>query len=125
MCNEQSGRQPNLHFNSCDFRPDIRVGAYPTSFPGLSLLLRERTLVAAGHVEMCVNKMHSRRRSSNTFCRLDDEISSGVGKKSLLQNGALVSELRANSLSASYYKIILKAKQVTKKKQKSIYDLVY
>ena len=26
--NEQSGRQPNLHFNSCDFRPDIRVGAY-------------------------------------------------------------------------------------------------
>ena len=88
MSNVQSGRQPNLHFNSCDFRPDIGVGAYPTSFPGFSLLLRERTLVAAGHVEMCVNKMRSGRRSSNTFCRLDDEIPSGVGKKSLLQNGA-------------------------------------
>ena len=85
----------------------------------------KKTLVAAGHVKMCVNKMRSGGRSSNKFCRLDDEILPWVGRKFLLQNGARVSELRANSLSASYYKIILKAKQVTKKKKKSIYDLVY
>jgi len=30
-----------------------------TSLPGFSLLLRERTLVAAGHVEMCVSKLRS------------------------------------------------------------------
>ena len=44
---------------SCLKRPDsIRNGAWhATSFPGFSLLLRERTLVATGHEEMCVNKL--------------------------------------------------------------------
>ena len=63
-----------------------------TSFPGCSLLRRERTvvaaLVAAGHVEMSVNKLRSRDRSPTKFCRLDDEILSGVGRKFLPQNGA-------------------------------------
>ena len=37
--------------------------------------------------------------SSNLFCLLDDEILSGVGRKFLLQNGACVSELRANCVA--------------------------
>ena len=45
-------------------------------------------LVAAGHVEMSVNKLRSGDRSPTKFCRLDDEILSGVGRKFLLQNGA-------------------------------------
>ena len=59
-----------------------------TSFPEFSLLLRERTLVAAGLVEMCVNKLCRGGRSSTKFWRLDDEILSGVGRKFLPQNGA-------------------------------------
>ena len=51
-----------------------------------SLLLRERTLVAAGHVEMCVNKLHSGVGPPPKFCRLNDEILSGVERKFLLQN---------------------------------------
>ena len=39
----------------------------------LSLFIRERTLVVAGHVEMCVNKLRSGGRSCTKFCRLDDE----------------------------------------------------
>ena len=74
-----------------------------TSFPGFSLLLRERTvvaaLVAAGHAEMSVNKLRSGGRSPTKFCRLDDEILSGVGRKFLLQNGAGISELRANCVA--------------------------
>ena len=66
------------------------IGSIPaTSFPGFSLLLRERTLVAAGHVEMSVNKLRSGDRSSTKFCRVDDEILSRVlGRKFLSQNGA-------------------------------------
>ena len=45
----------------------------------LSLFIRERTLVAAGHVEMCVKKLRSGGRSSTKFCRQDNEIISGVG----------------------------------------------
>ena len=63
-----------------------------TSFPGFSLLRRERTLVAAlvaaGYVEMSVNKLRGGDRSPIKFCRLDDEILSGVGRKFLLQNDA-------------------------------------
>ena len=63
-----------------------------TSFPRFSLLLRERTLVAAlvaaGPAEMSVNKLRNGVRSPTKFCRLDDEILSGVGRKFLLQNGA-------------------------------------
>ena len=70
-----------------------------TSFPGLSLLLRGRTLVAASHVEMCVNKLRSRGRSSTKFCRLDDGILSGVGRKFFLQNSDRVSEFLANSVA--------------------------
>ena len=85
-----------------------------TSFPGSSLFLLERTLVAAGHVEMCVNKLRSRGRSSNKFCRLDDEIPPGVGRKFLLENALeLLSCVQTASLSASYHSIILKEKQVT------------
>ena len=51
-------------------------------------MLRERTLVAAGHVDMCVDKLGSRGSSTPKFCRLDDEILSGVGRKLLFQNGA-------------------------------------
>ena len=54
----------------------------------LSLFPGERTLVAAGHVEMCVNKLRSGSRSSTKFCPLDNEILSGVGTKVLLQNSA-------------------------------------
>ena len=57
-----------------------------TSFPGFSLLLA--ALVAAGLAEMSVNKLRSGGRSPTKFCRLDDEILSGVGRKFLLQNGA-------------------------------------
>ena len=57
-----------------------------TSFPGFSLLLA--ALVAAGHAEMSVNKLRNGGRSPTKFCRLDDEILSGVGRKFLLQNGA-------------------------------------
>ena len=57
-----------------------------TSFPGFSLLLV--ALVAAGHAEMSVNKLRNGGRSPTKFCRLDDEILSGVGRKFLLQNGA-------------------------------------
>ena len=67
-----------------------------TSFPGFSLFLRERTMVAAVHVELCANKLLSRGRSSTKVCRLDYEILSGVGRNILLQGGAWVSELRAN-----------------------------
>ena len=59
-----------------------------TSFPGFSFLLRERTPVAAGHVEVCVNKLCSGGRSSTKFCRLDNGILTGVGRKFLLQNSA-------------------------------------
>ena len=69
-------------------------------------IFRKRTLVAAGHMEMCVNKLRSGGRSSTKFCRLNDEILSGEGRKFLLQNGAWVSELRANSIT------FLKVKQV-------------
>ena len=72
-------------------------------FIGFSLLLRERTLVATGPVEMCVNKLRSGNRSSTKFCRLDDEILPGVGRKSLLLNGAyFLSCLQTVLLSASY-----------------------
>ena len=57
-----------------------------TSFPGFSLLLA--ALVAAGLAEMSVNKLRSGGRSPTKFCRLDDEILSGVGRKFLLQNDA-------------------------------------
>ena len=62
-----------------------------TSFPGFSLLLRERTLVATGHEEMCVNKLRGGGRSSNRSftksCGLEDhEILSGVGRRFPLQN---------------------------------------
>ena len=57
-----------------------------TSFPGFSFLLA--ALVAAGHAEMSVNKLRNGGRSPTKFCRLDDEILSGVGRKFLLQNGA-------------------------------------
>ena len=57
-----------------------------TSFPGFSQLLA--ALVAAGHAEMSVNNPRSGGRSPTKFCRLDDEILSGVGRKFLLQNGA-------------------------------------
>ena len=62
-----------------------------TSFPGFSLLLRERTLVTTVHVEMCVNKLFSRGKSSTKFCRLYDAILSGVGRKFFLQNSDRVS----------------------------------
>ena len=35
------------------------MGGGATSFPGFSLLLRERTLVAAGQVEIWFNKLRS------------------------------------------------------------------
>ena len=57
-----------------------------TSFPEFSLLLA--ALVAAGHAEVSVNKLRSGDRSPTKFCRVDDEIISGVGRKFLLQNGA-------------------------------------
>ena len=62
-----------------------------TSFPGFSLLLRERKLVATGHEEMCVNKLRGGGRSSNRSftksCGLEDhEILSGVGRRFPLQN---------------------------------------
>ena len=44
-----------------------------TSFPGFSFLFRERTLVAAGRVEICGNKLRSAGRSSTKFCPLNDE----------------------------------------------------
>ena len=60
-------------------------------FSWFSLLLRERAMVAAGHLEMCVSKLRSRDRFlrfSTKFCRLDDKILSEVGRKLLLHNGA-------------------------------------
>ena len=69
--------------------PKVIVSIPATSSPGFSLLLRERTLVAVGHVEMCVNKLWSWGRSSSKFCRVDDEILSRVlGRKFLSKNGA-------------------------------------
>ena len=62
----------------------------------LPLFIRERTVVAAGHVEMCVKKLRSGGRSSTKFCRQDNEILSGVGRKFILQNDAWGSEMRAN-----------------------------
>ena len=59
-------------------------------------MLRERNLVAAGHVGMCVNELRSRGKSSTKVCRLDDGILSGVV---LLQNSDRVSELLANSVA--------------------------
>ena len=41
------------------------VLSWKNSFPGFSLLLREKTLVATGHEEMCVNKLGGGGRSSN------------------------------------------------------------
>ena len=61
-----------------------------TSLPGFSLLLRERTMVAAGHVEMGVSKLRSGdrlSRFSTKFCRLNDKILSEVGRKLLLVFG--------------------------------------
>ena len=74
-----------------------------TSFPwfSISLFPGERTLVAASHVEMCVNKLRSGGRSSTKFCPLDNEILSGVGTKFLLPNSARVSELPANCVAFS------------------------
>ena len=72
------------------------VLSWKNSFPGFSLLLRERTLVATGHEEMCVNKLRGGGRSSNRSftksCGLEDhEILSGVGRRFPLQNSALLS----------------------------------
>ena len=54
---------------------------FRTSFPGFSLLLGERTLVAGCHVEMSIN-------CAAGVGPLDDEILSGVERKFLFQNGA-------------------------------------
>ena len=67
-----------------------------TSFPGFSPLLRERTPVATGHEEMCVNKLRGEGRPSNRSftksCGLEEhEILSGVGRRFPLQNSALLS----------------------------------
>ena len=78
-----------------------------TSLPGFSPLLRERTMVAAGHVEMCVSKLRSGGRFlrfSTKFCPLDDKILPEVGRKLLLHNGAC---LQTASLSASYDKALI------------------
>ena len=84
-----------------------------TSFPGFSLLLRERNLVPAGHVEMCVNKLRSRGKSSTKFCRLDDGIPSGLGKNSCFKLAIeFLRSLQTALLSACSDEIILKAKQV-------------
>ena len=60
----------------------------PRSQGSLSLFPRESTLVAAGHVKMCVNEFRRGGRPSTKFFRLDDdsEILYGVGRKFLLQN---------------------------------------
>ena len=69
--------------------PKVIVSSPSTSLSGFSLLLQERTLVAAGHVETCVNKLRSGGRSPTKFCRVDDEILSRVlGRKFLSKNGA-------------------------------------
>ena len=78
-----------------------------TSLPGFSPLLRERTMVAAGHVEMCVSKLRSGGRFlrfSTKFCPLDDKILPEVGRKLLLHNGAC---LQTALLSASYDKALI------------------
>ena len=84
----------NMEMLICLKRPVyIRNGAFmdATSFPGFSLLLRERKLVATGHEEMCVNKLRGGGRSSNRSftksCGLEDhEILSEVGRRFPLQN---------------------------------------
>ena len=53
-------------------------------------------MVAAGHVEMCVNILRRRGKSSTKLCRLDDGILSGVERKFLLQNSDRVFEFLAN-----------------------------
>ena len=84
-----------------------------TSFPEFSLLLRERNMVAAGHVEMCVNILRRRGKSSTKLCRLNDGILSGVGENSCFKIAIeFPSSLQTALLSACYDKLILKAKQV-------------
>ena len=84
-----------------------------TSFPGFFLFPGERTLVAAGHVEMCANKLRSRGRSSTKFCPLDNEILSGVGTKFWFKIALeFLSCVQTALLSDSYDNIISKAKQV-------------
>ena len=69
--------------------PKVIVSIPATSSSGFSLLLRERTLVAAGHVETCLNKLRSGGRSPTKFCRVDDQILSRVlRRKFLSKNGA-------------------------------------
>ena len=60
-------------------------------------------LVAAGHVDMGVNKLRRGGRSSTKFRWLDDEILLGVGTKFLLQTALMF---------LGYDYIILRAKQV-------------
>ena len=69
----------------------LRLSYQPRSQGSLSCFEKETlvaALVAAGHAEMSVNKLRSGGRSPTKFCRLDDEILSGVGRIFLLQNSA-------------------------------------
>ena len=70
----------------------LRLSYQPRSQGSLSCVEKEpwrvAALVTAGYVEMSVNKLRGGDRSPIKFCRLDDEILSGVGRKFLLQNDA-------------------------------------
>ena len=91
--------------NWMTFRTPIGFSNHWDTLPGFSLLLRERTLVKAGHVKMRDNKLLSGDRSSTKFCRLEDGILPGVV---LLQNGAWVSHcVQIALLSASYSNILV------------------
>ena len=58
---------------------------------------------------MCVNKLPSGVRSSTKFCRLNNEMLSGVGREMALE---FLSCMQTTLLSASYDNTILKTKQV-------------
>ena len=68
--------------------------------PRVLSLASRKNLVAAGLVEMCVNKLCSGGRSSTKFWRLDDEILSGLGENSCFKMALnFLSELRASCVA--------------------------
>ena len=68
--------------------------------PRVLSLASRKNLVAAGLVEMCVNKLCSGGRSSTKFWRLDDEILSGVGENSCFKMARnFLSELCASCVA--------------------------
>ena len=80
--------------------------------PRVLSLASRKNLVAAGLVEMCVNKLCSGGRSSTKFWRLDDEILSGVGENSCFKMALnFLSELRASCVAFRLVAIRLFSRQ--------------